>query len=665
MYHVYADTRVPYNVYGNRQDGSSFGGPSNTLSGGSIPIGAWNPVGGCESGYAVPDTVSNNVVWSGCYEGILDRFTIDTRHSRNVSVWPDNPESWPAGEVRYRFQWTFPIHISPHDGETVYAGSQHVHRTQDGGQSWQVISPDLTTSNPEMLLKTGGLTVDDASPTFGAVVFAISESPSQRGVIWAGSNDGLVHVTRDDGATWTNVTGGMVGLPPDGTVSNIEPSRFEAGTAYVTMDLHQVNDTRPFIYKTADFGATWEMISSGIPESTHSYVHVVREDPTRAGLLYAGTENNLYVSMDDGGSWTSMRSNLPPAPVHWLTVQPHFNDLVVATYGRGIWILDDITPVQQLAAGDVDPELHFFDPRPAYRWISRAGDVSAGTPADGRNPPGGASLHYSVGEGAGGGRAEIEVVNAAGEVVQRVSGPGTPGIHRVNWNLRYESSQGARLMTSAPEHGHIELGANGRATGDGGRVTPTAPPGVYTLRLTLGDESRTAQLTVLQDPSSESSLADITAQHEMQLALRAEATTTAALIDDIESVRVQMYQRRDALQSLSDAGPALQKIVEVDESLISIEMLLTDLRLTGGQDSLRWPRRLFAKISSLAGYISGTDHPPTDQSVEVFQGYQDQLTEYLQEIEAIRDGGLSELNDLLRRAGLDVVVSNPPNRLIG
>ncbi len=266
MYHAYTDNQVPYFVYGNRQDGASHRGPSNSLSGGGISIGEWHSVGGCESGFAIPDPVDNNIVWSGCYEGILDRYDLRTGHARTVSVWPDNPEGWPAADLRYRFQWTFPIAISPHDHNRVYVGSQHVHQTTDGGHSWRVISPDLTTNDKGLQRKTGGLTPDDASPTYAAVLFAIAESPVEEGVIWTGSNDGLVQITRDGGESWTNVTGNIPGLPPLGTVSNIEPSRYDAGTAYISVDFHQVNNTDPFAYKTTDYGESWTLISGTIPK---------------------------------------------------------------------------------------------------------------------------------------------------------------------------------------------------------------------------------------------------------------------------------------------------------------------------------------------------------------------------------------------------------------
>ncbi len=288
-----------------------------------------------------------------------------------MSVWPDNPEGWAAADVRYRFQWTFPVHVSPHDNNTVYAGSQHVHRTANGGQSWELVSPDLTRNDVSRMQKTGGLTTEDVSPTYASVLFAIAESPVERGLIWAGSNDGLVHVTRDGGGTWTDVTDNIPDLPEWGTVSNIEPSRFDPAAAYVTVDFHQLGGTDPFVYKTEDYGASWRSLAADIPRSVFSYAHVVREDPTRPGLLYLGTENSLYVSFDDGGRWLPLQGDLPHAPVYWLEVQPHFNDLVVGTYGRGFWILDDVTALQQLGDEVLASDVHLFDPRPAYRFLPR------------------------------------------------------------------------------------------------------------------------------------------------------------------------------------------------------------------------------------------------------------------------------------------------------
>src|SRR5215510_5024819 len=306
MYHVATDHQVPYNVYGNRQDGPSTRGPSNSrlakqsaqAEAGPIPRGMWHSVAGGESGWAIPDPVDPNIVWAtgtgfGSLGGTVERFDQRTRQAREVEIWPEVTVGAPAEGVKYRFNWTFPLAIAPHDHNTIYAGSQHVHRTTNGGQSWQVISPDLTTGDLSRQKSSGGLTPDNVGVEYAGVVFAIAESPIEKGVIWAGTNDGQVQVTRDAGARWTNVTANLPGLPPWGTVSNIEPSRFDNGTAYVTIDLHQVNNRDPFVYKTADYGRTWKSIAGDLPKSVHSYAHCAREEPVPKGLSYLGVENAL------------------------------------------------------------------------------------------------------------------------------------------------------------------------------------------------------------------------------------------------------------------------------------------------------------------------------------------------------------------------------------
>jgi photosystem II stability/assembly factor-like uncharacterized protein len=715
MYHVFADDKVPYFIMGNRQDGSSRRGPSNSLTGGGIPIGEWRSIGGCESGFAVPSH-GGDVIWSGCYDGILEVHDLRTGHSRNVSPWPDNPEGWAAGDVRYRFQWTFPIHVSPHDDDTVYVGSQVVHRTTNGGQSWDVISPDLSSGDEELLQKTGGLTFDDTSPTYAAVLFAIAESPVERGVVWAGTNDGLLHVTRDGGADWTQVSAAMPDLPARSTISNVEPSPHAGGTAYVAIDTHQLGIFEPYLYKTTDYGATWRRIdghrgataeaagigtdaaaAGAIPHGPLSYTHVIREDPHRAGLLYVGTANALYVSFDEGGAWQPLQSNLPAAPVHWLEIQPHFNDLVVATYGRGFWIMDDVTPLQQLTAEVRSSDVHVFTPRPAYRFHSVGSPASGQDAAAGRNPEGGASISYwlSAGvagsaddtqaaadepatmtiAGSGGTRAEemqpargggrrtsvtIEIVDSRGEVVRTLRNqPASVGINRTHWNLRYESSDAATMRTKPIDHPHIELSESGtRGSGDGGRVTPEAPPGEYTIRLRVGGQPVHEQrLTVLKDPKSAGTPDDIAAQHAMQLELRAEQNRVVAVINEAEQVRSQLYALRGRLSGRDDYSEINRQITTLDEQLVDLEMLLTDLRLVGGQDTLRYPRRLYAKISSLANYISGHDFRPTDAHGAVHEMYRENLGTYEEQLRGIRDGALAEFNRMLREKGIGVVIT--------
>jgi hypothetical protein len=520
-----------------------------------------------------------------------------------------------------------------------------------------VISPDLTTNDKTKQEKTGGLTPDDASPTYAAVLFAIAESPIEEGVIWAGSNDGLVHVTRDGGGSWIDVTGNIPDLPPWGTVSNIEPSRYAPGTAYISVDFHQVNNNDPYAYKTTDYGESWVSVSSDIPRSVFSYVHVIREDPVRQGLLYLGTENSLYISMDDGGSWVAFQSNLPHAPVHWLTIQDHFNDLVVATYGRGFWILDDITPLQELTGDVLSSDAYLFRPRPAYRFHSKQGRV--GQPEDpgaGDNPRYGASIHYLLGEAVEG-KAELRILDESGGLVRKLgSTPSDPGLHRIYWDLRYEASATPRMRTRVLEHAHVPIGDDGwRPAGETGRVSPLAPPGEYTVQLTLGSDTLNSPLVVLKDPGSTGTEGDIRRQMETLLELRDDANAVVALINEAEGIRAQISDLKERVGGMDGTEEILSACEGLDQELIDLEMGLTDLRLSGGsagQDRLRWPRQLYAKITSLAGYIGGSDFPPTTQQVEVHQNLRASLREHQRRMGTIREGELASLNQLLVEKGI-------------
>lgn len=662
MYHVHTDRRLPYSVYGNRQDGTSVRGPSNSLTPGSIPLGAWRSVGGCESGFAVPEP-DGSAVWSGCYDGALERWEAASGQARDVSVWPEAAESWPAEALRYRFQWTFPVALSPHDPGRVYVGSQVVHRSVDGGQSWQVISPDLTGDEEEWQGKSGGLTPDDAGPTIAPTVFAIAESPLVEGLLWAGTNDGRLHLSRDGGGSWLEVTKNLPGLPPWGTVSNVEPSRHAPGTAYVTVDRHQLGDFAPYVFKTADFGATWTAVTTGIPEDLLSYAHCVREDPVRPGLLYLGAENALYVSFDDGGRWLPLQGDLPHAPVHWLTVQEDFSDLVVATYGRGFWILDDVTPLRELAAGALEPGLHLFTPRPAYRFRMRQGaQQQPGDPAAGENPAYGATLHYLL-ESEAVGEVRLEVLDAAGEVIRTLGSlSGEPGLHRVTWDLAHRGNERARLLTRPDEHSHVAIPEEGsRRMTEWGRVAPLVAPGTYTLRLTVGEVERSRELTVLRDPASPAGDGEIRAQTAVLLELREEVGRVVAMIGEIESLRVQLADLAERLAGRPEAGEAVGAALELAKELRALEDTFFDLRLTpAGQDTLRWPRKLYARLLYLARAIGGSDHRPTDQQLEVHALLTARVAAAEGRLAELRDGPLAELNARLREEGVPHVMPLPP-----
>ncbi len=374
VYHVSTDDRIPYDVYGNIQDASSFRGPSNNLEsggyGGGMLAADFQAVGGCESGFATPEPKNPDVVWSGCYEGVISRIDLRDGQSRDVSVWPDVADGWAPRDVKYRWHWTIPLEISPFDPQRVYVGSQYVHETTDGGQTWKTISPDLTLNDPKDQGDTGGITYDNLYTYDASTLYSLAESPVKEGVIWAGTNDGQVSVTEDGGAHWTNVTKNIHGLAPMGTIWNIEPSRFDAGGAYITVNREQMGDYAAHVYGTSDYGRSWRAISAAIPHGFNSSAHCVIEDPVRKGVLYLGTDNGVYVSWDDGAHWTSIRADLPPAPVYWLTIQKRFDDLVISTYGRGDFILDDVGALRKLDAAQAANAVRLFQPRPGRRSAS-------------------------------------------------------------------------------------------------------------------------------------------------------------------------------------------------------------------------------------------------------------------------------------------------------
>ena len=664
LYHVTVDNQVPYYVYGNRQDGPSMRGPSNSrLSEDSrraeIPRGMWHGVGGGESGFATPDPVDPNIIWSsasgsGARGGIVVRYNEEKRQYRQVEVWPESTGGWPAADLKYRFQWTFPLVISPHDHHTVYVTSQFVHRTTNGGQSWETISPDLSSNDKDRQGISGGLTPDNIGVEYCCVIYAFDESPLQQGVFWAGSNDGLVHVSRNGGETWNNVTGNIPGLPPLGTVRNIDASKWDAGKAYITVDFHQVGNFAPFVYRTQDYGAHWTPITTGISQSPLSYVRNIREDPVRPGLLYLGTENALYVSFDDGGNWQPLQVNLPPAPMYWIVIQEHFNDLVVATYGRGFWILDDITPLQQLTTDVTASEVHLFDPRPAYRFqpitapMYMFNDQSAG-----KNPPYGSSLNYWLAEKSDQ-EVKIRISDEAGQTVRTLEGKNSAGINRVWWDLKGEPSTQARLRTKPLHAVWVDLGDQGWRAASVDRISVLVPPGAYTLILQVGSLEFRSRLEIRKDPNTESSLQDIQSQTAMLLELREDMNVTAGMINRIEWIRRQLLDLRAVVENREGIDAVHAASRELEEKLIGVEGQLYQLKVTGtGQDRVRWPTRIAGKLAHLADGIAVADFPPTDQQREVHEVLKKKLKRAGQELDRIIKTDLSRFNQLLRRHKLD------------
>jgi photosystem II stability/assembly factor-like uncharacterized protein len=663
MYHVEADNAIPYNVMGNRQDGPSTRGPSNSKTGGSIPRGDWHSVGGGESGWATPDPQDPNIVWSsasgsGSVGGIVVRYDERTRQARNVEVWPVAVNGTPAADIKYRFIWTFPLHISPHDRNKIYVGSQHVHQTTDGGQSWQVISPDLTLNDKSRQGFSGGLTGDNIGVEYWGTLFAIRESRLKAGLIWTGSNDGKVHVTQDGGQTWADVTGNIGGMPPLGTISNIEPSRHDVNTAYLTMDGHQVNERRTWVFKTTDLGRTWRRIANGVPQGPLSYAHVVIEDPVRRGLLYLGTENALYASLDDGETWQPLQNNLPHAPVYWLTVQEHFNDLVVSTYGRGFWILDDLTPLQQLTADVAAKSVHLFAPRAAYRFQSNTSPMAfTHDQTVGQNPQYGASINYWL-KTPPSGAVTLTILDANGREVRRLNGTRAAGLNRVYWDLRGESTRQVRLRTSPMYAPEITVGPDGwRPAPNAPQVSILMPPGTYTVRLSAGGETQTQQLMVRKDPSSGGSEEEIRQQVAALTGVRDNVNQVADMINEIELIRAQLIQLRRTLDGDAATADIRAAADSLEQKFIGVEEHLIQLRATGrGQDGVRFPQKLSQQIPYLFNGISSSDFRPTNQHGEVGQMFREQTQQHRRSLDALLNTDLDAFNRRLNQRGLQGII---------
>lgn len=670
LYHITTDTNIPYNVLTNRQDGPAMRGPSRSGIGGffgaGITTGMWHDVGGGESGFATPDPKDPDIVWSsasgtGAVGGVVVRYNEKTRQFRQVEVWPDYTPGHTASEVKYRFQWTFPVLISPHDHNTVYVTSQVVHRTTNGGQSWEVISPDLTLNDKTKQQKSGGLTPDNIGVEYANVIYAFEESPVKQGIFWAGTNDGQVQVSTNGSKDWANVTKNIPELPALGTVRNIEASKWSEGKAYITVDFHEVGNFQPFVYKTDNFGKTWKKIVKGIEPGNLNYCRNIKEDPIRKGLLYLGTESTLYVSFDEGENWQVFMSNLPHTPMYWIDVQEHFNDLVIGTYGRGAWILDDLTPLQQLPSTFNTTSAVLFNPKDAYRFQGKTTTMQFfPEPSSGFDPPYGASINYWTNSDKD--SVKICVTNSAGDTLKTFKQKGKAGINRVWWDLQGKSTKDIWMRTK-PE------GADWLAL-DNNRTRPAhisnsfktylVPPGKYSVSMTTGDQKFSSTLTILKDPNSEGTLSDINAQTDMLSKLHADYDAGGKLVNEIESIRRQLYDLRDVLKSKGDKHKKLVKEAGVlDSLLIVVEGKLVQLKYTGtGQDDVRYPEMLLGKMGYLAGAVATADFPPADQHKEVYALLKGKLTETQGEFNKLMKGVYASFLKQLEDSSIKPIVSD-------
>lgn len=635
MYHVAVDNQVPYNVYGNRQDGYSYKGPGISMQG-SIPLGLWTGVGGCESGFAQPDPVDNNIVWSGCYDGGLDVVDLRTGHSRDVRAWPEAGYGWAPADMKYRWHWNFPMIISKHNHNKVLVGSQYVHQTTNGGQSWQIISPDLTTNDKSHQQNSGGINSDNLMTFDGCTLYSIAESPVKEGIIWTGSNDGQVNITKDGGKNWKNVTANIPNLPKWGTIRNIDPSNFDAGTCYISVNFQQVGNFDPYIYKTTDFGETWKFISKNIPKSNSSFVHQIKEDPAKKGLLWAGTDNALYFSPDDGINWIHIKNNLPPAPIYGIAIQQNFNDLVLATYGRGFYILDDITPFRQLSSSIQQSPVHLFNIRKAYRFRDKNGIHDESSFVTGQNPPYGASINYYLKEKLKD-SVKLVVKDDKGNIIQHIEATDTSGINRVWWDLSYDAVKLTPLKTKPRGKDWVKLDSTGKRNMfiydldiGPGLIPPLALPGTYTVELSIGIEKWSQKVQVLKDPNTKTTMADAMKQHAFAMQLYNSVKSVLQMIEEIENNRVVL---------LNITGANQEKAMALEEELWQIESKLFDSYQTGSRmDSFRNPVQLLERFLSISkeSQVASGDYPPTDQQLQVFKKLASKLAELKAKFEKIK-----------------------------
>ena len=687
FYHVTTDSRFPYRVYGTQQDNSAISVPSRTHKG-AIPYSDCYTVGTSESGHIVVHPENPDLVFSGAIGsspgggGNLLRYDHLTGQVRIVTVWPELTTGMGAKDMKYRFQWTFPLLFSPHDSRVLYVAANLVFRSPDEGASWEAISPDLTRNDVTKMEPSGGPITKDTSgaETYGTI-FALAESPHEEGVFWAGSDDGLIHVSRDGGDTWDNVTPG--GLPEWTLISTIDVSPHDPATAYVAATRYKLDDTRPMLYKTSDYGKTWTDISHGIPEN--DYTRVIREDPTRRGILYAGTETGVYVSIDDGESWQPAQANLPRAPVHDLVIRD--NDLVVATHGRSFWIMDDLTQIHQLSDGVSDGPFHLLKPRDTYRPAApfsirkpdpekvpgktyqlglggSAGYTVIKSPGAapefryldaGQNPPDGVIVTYYLKEKPEG-EVTLSFLDATDRLIKAFSSkapeedesdssaepqaPGEEGTNRFVWNMRYADAH------RVP----------GDKTTEDKLVGPLAPPGGYKVQLSVGGQTQTQSFEIVKDPRVEATQGDFDAQFQLLLRVRDRLSETHDAINRLRSVSQQVDEWTRRAEDHPGAEAISEGAAALKEKLSAVGGDLVQADFKGARDRLNLPVRLNAQLAELTSVVGSADFPPTKQAHEVFEDLSSRIGSQLERLQEIMDKDVPEFVNMLHELEIPAIV---------
>ncbi|MGI8857141.1 MAG: WD40/YVTN/BNR-like repeat-containing protein, partial [Thermomicrobiales bacterium] len=691
FYHVITDAQAPYGVYGAQQDNTTIAATSRS-SMAAIPQSEWFEVGGGESGYIAVRPDDPHIVYAGSYGGSITRFDRRTGQRRNINVWPEAHLGWGAKDVRYRFNWTAPIMLSPHDPNVLYITGNHVFRSTDEGSSWQAVSPDLTRNDVSKQDASGGpITKDNTGAEYYCTIFAFAESPVQRGVLWAGSDDGLVHVSRDNGANWENVT--PKDLPEWALISIIDASPHDPATAYIAATRYKHDDFRPYLYKTNDYGTSWTKITDGIAKD--DFTRVIREDPARRGLLYAGTETGVHLSYDDGDHWQPLQRNLPVVPIHDLIVKDA--DLIAATHGRSFWVLDDLTPIRQLTDETTKAAFQLFPPRPTIRFVTNRGFFRQATPGKnyqmtgatiltktqekkedgavvehfldaGSNPPDGVLVTYYLKETPGtpvtltfldrdGNEIKTfkseekkpdardqkpESENAQADAQSSVLSPQSlqPGINRFTWDMRYADAEGI----------------DGFFTAEGNLPGPIASPGAYQVRLTVGDETQIQEFVIAKDPRVQATQADLDAQFDLLCRIRDTINETHGTIKMLRAVRSQA-EEWEKRASGEKVNPAISEhIATLKERLAPVEEELIQTQAKVRSDTLNFPVKLNSKLAAVFGAVAGSDAAPTKQETEVYESLASRAGTHRATVDEIVARDVAALNTMIRDAQIPAIV---------
>ncbi len=664
FYHVNLDNDFPYNVYGAQQDNSSIRIASRT-NGYTIGEREWYSVAGGEAGYIVPDPTNPDITYGGEYDGQLSTFNKKTNQYRTISPDAELHQGSGAEDYKLRFNWTFPIAVSPHNNKMIYAGANYVVRSIDAGQSWKIISPDLTRHDPKTLKPSGGpITLDNTGAEVYADVFALAESPVKQGVIWTGSDDGLVFVTVDDGKNWTNVT--PKSLPDWALISYVEPSHFDAATCYVSATRYKSDDTKPYIFKTNDYGKTWSLITNGLPENI--YNRCVREDPNKKGILYCGLETGIYISFDDGAHWQSLQLNLPNTPVHDIQVQVRDKELVIATHGRSFWILDDVTTLYQMSDEISKSTAWLYKPRDSYRM--HGGYIEDPNVQEGQNAPNGVILRYYLKSKpykelklkfyTATGDSIITYSNIKdnkGEVVKiskdyyesKAKRPGLlsvdSGMNAFVWDLHYPAAKG-----------------DSNAAFEGTFAGPLAVPGTYQAKLYIGDSLMQMQnFVVLNDPRSSFTTADLNEQHNLAIKVHNKMNELGKATKQIRNLRDQLNGFVGAIEDSAEAKPFKNLSKPIIDSLSAIDDSLHNSKIKAGEDDLRFPMRLEEKLTALNGTIIGEDAKPTNAMIDSYNSLAARVDRQLLKLKVIVDKQIPAFNDAAKarqKAAIDIKVKD-------